>query len=110
MPLMVASWPPGMSGTSTSVEWPKRAAKRPAVSPATPPPMTAMSYAMRLPGRVEQHLAGDGAGLDQAMALGRLRERQDAVDDGRLHGAVARRVHRPLDVLGVRVRVAHDRD
>src|SRR5262249_46801251 len=44
---MVSSRPPGTTPVRTSTLRPSRAAVRPAVSPATPPPATTMSYSSR---------------------------------------------------------------
>src|SRR5690242_1379761 len=46
---IVPSWPPGMPGASTIVAQPRRAAKRPAVRPATPPPITTVSNTRSAP-------------------------------------------------------------
>src|SRR5438093_1742064 len=47
------SCPPGTCGSSTSVDRPRRAANRPAVRPAIPPPITTRSWS-RLPPLVDR--------------------------------------------------------
>src|SRR5437867_8652376 len=75
---MVASCPPGMRDTRTSVEQPPRAANSAAVKPATPPPMITTSC-KALPPIVDRDLVAQAGAHDPPVAI-RFASNDDHLD------------------------------